>query len=210
MTNLCPLEHAEDAEASPYRVCRWHVRQCLRALREIPSLHRALEHRLSPTGSELTGMPHGSKDPGLVLDHRVVEVRADMVNATATWARSIADDRKVGLPPDLLPAVCLFLTAHSDWTLMQPFGPAFTLDMLGPWETGMSLLQPNEARRFAVGPCPEDGCTGTLIARLRPHDSLLPHEVTCDQSPIEDGNALHAWTADRWLTLGRKIRRTEG
>ena len=61
---------------------------------------------------------------------------------------------------------------------------------------------------FQVGPCPE--CTGTLIAILRPHDSLLPHEIICDSSPTDDaGKLVHSWTADRWLTLGRQIRRLE-
>jgi hypothetical protein len=207
MSALCPLVHDHDAEVErTLAVCRSHHRQASLALSELPGLHASLTHRLITSGTGLTGMPHGSTDPGISLDHRVVQVRSDIRNVLTTWARHVVDERQVRPPVDMLANIALFVGSHLSWLLEQDYGPAFALDVIGPWETARMLMQPNPSRAFAVGGCPD--CDGTLIAVLRPQDSLLPHEVVCDASPFdEDGTPLHHWTADRWLTLGRKIRR---
>jgi hypothetical protein len=212
VTSLCPLVHDEDAEVEyGLAVCRSHARATQSAVVQLPGLHADLTYRLITTGASLTGMPHApSKDPGISLDHRVVQCRSDIRNVLATWARHVVEERQVHPPTDRIYAISLFLAGHVTWLLSQAYGPAFCLDMVGPWETAKMLIQPNASRTFTVGPCPEPECTGTLVARLRPQDSLLPAVVVCDHSPLEDDGTLsHAWTADKWLTLGRKIRRTE-
>jgi len=206
--STCPLLHAEPAESIVGRLCRWHARRASTACQEIPQAYYSLAARLQPTGGTLGSIAAPSHDPGLNLDHRVVCCRSDMRNTTTTWARVVVEERQVHAPQDTIGHVCAFLSAHLDWSLRQPWGHQHALDLIGVWETGRSLLDPNPVRRFAVGPCPEY-CSGTLIAYLRPQDSLLPAEVVCDQSPVEDGFLTHAWTADKWLTLGRKIRRLD-
>lgn len=209
---LCPLVHDEDAEVEyGLAVCRQHHRETSSAVTQLPGLHADLTYRLIQSGASLTGMPHApSKEPGLSLDHRVVQCRSDIRNVLTTWARHVVDERQVTTPQDNLSSMALFLGAHCSWVLSQAYGPAFCLDMVGPWETAKRLIHPNASRAFNVASCPEEGCTGTLVALLRPQDSLLPAQVTCDCSPAdEDGTLLHSWTADKWLTLGRKIRRIE-
>ena len=111
-------------------------------------------------------------------------------------------------PADTVPAVAAFLVAQIEWLTAQEFARQFASDMIDDWGTARALADPNRVRRFEVGPCPEDGCDGTLFANLRPRDSLLPDHVTCDASPEdEDGVLLHSWTADRWMTLGRAVTR---
>lgn len=206
--STCPLVHAEPAESTVGRLCRWHATRARKAVESIPQAYYALATRLQPTGQGLGSIPTHTMDPGLNLDHRVVACRSDMRNTTSTWARVVIEERQVTAPQDDIGHICAFLSAHLDWSLRQPWGHQHALDLIGVWETSRSLLDPNPVRRFAVGPCPEY-CSGTLIAYLRPQDSLLPHEVVCDQSPVEDGFPTHAWTADKWLTLGRKIRRLD-
>jgi hypothetical protein len=212
VTSLCPLVHDQDAETDRgLAVCRAHARATQSAVMQLPGLHGDLTYRLITTGASLTGMPHApSKDPGISLDHRVVQCRSDIANVLSTWARHVVEERQVHPPTDRIYAISLFLGGHVTWLLSQAYGPAFCLDMVGPWETAKRLIHPNASRAFNVASCPEEGCTGTLVALLRPQDSLLPAQVTCDCSPAdEDGTLLHSWTADKWLTLGRKIRRIE-
>jgi len=206
--NLCPLVHDRDVQATS-SVCDRHHRDTESAVIQLPNVHAQLTYRLIQSGAALNGMPHApSRDPGLNLDHRVVQCRSDIRNVLSTWSRHVVEERQVHPPTDRLSPMALFLAGHVTWLLSQTYGPAFCLDMTGPWETGRMLIQPNTSRVFQVGPCPE--CTGTLIAILRPHDSLLPHEIVCDSSPTDDaGKLLHSWTADRWLTLGRQIRRLD-
>ena len=205
--STCTLVHAEPAESVIGRLCRWHATRARKAVESIPQAYYSLAAKLQPTGGTLGSIAAPSRDPGLNLDHRVVCCRSDMRNTTSTWARVVIEERQVTAPQDDIGHVCAFLSAHLDWSLRQPWGHQHALDLIGVWETGRSLLDPNPVRRFAVGPCPE--CSGMLIAYLRPQDSLLPHEVVCDISPVEDGFPTHAWTADKWLTLGRKIRRID-
>jgi hypothetical protein len=114
-------------------------------------------------------------------------------------------------PLDHLPTIARFILNQLDWFLSQHgMTKQFVNDTLDDWSLAKALNDPNPVRMIEVGPCPEPDCDGYLTARIRPADSLLPHDVTCNQSPTDDdGNLTHTWTADRWLTLGRKITRLE-
>lgn len=210
--NLCPLSHRNDEErdAAPgLNVCRWHTTRTERALEQIPALYSALERRLVSTGAtNLSGLPSGSTDPGLNLNHRVVQCRTDMRTNLTTWARVAVEERSMTTPPDHMPTIAAFILAQIDWYLSQRWAKQFVNDTLDDWTLARALNDPNPVRMIEVGPCPD--CDGQLTARIRPADSLLPHDVTCDQSPLnDDGQPLHSWTADKWLTLGRKITRLE-
>jgi len=214
MTNICPLTHREDRDypnAASLTVCRWHATRTERAITEIPALYTALERRLVSTGSQaMTGLPSGSTDPGLNLNHRVAQARTDMRNNLTAWAKTAIEERHMTPPPDTMPALAAFITAQIDWYLAQPWTRQFVNDTLDDWTIARTLNDPNPVRMIEVGPCPEPDCDGQLTARIRPADSLLPHDVSCDQSPRDDdGELLHSWTADKWLTLGRKITRME-
>lgn len=211
---LCPIAHRDDQPkptATGLNVCRWHATRTERALQALPSLYSALEQRLVSTGANnLSGLPSGSTDPGLNLNHRVVQCRTDLKANLTAWTRQAITDRALHTPPDTVPAMCAFITTQINWYLAQPWTKQFVNDTLADWSLATALNDPNPVRMIEVGPCPEPDCDGQLTARIRPADSLLPHDVTCDQTPLDDdGEPLHAWTADKWLTLGRKITRME-
>ena len=210
MTNtLCPLEHRQEKTRKPgLDVCQSHADRCRKALQDLPGVYFLLAQQLNPTssaGAKVTA----SKNPGLDLDPRVVTCRADITNILSTWCRTGVEDGPFQeLPPDDVGWMSAWLLQRLDWFLAQRFGHAFVLDVVGPWETGRRLLDPNPVRRFPVGPCPS--CTGVLIAELRPADDLLPPFVICDRSPVDDQNEpTHKWTADRWMHLGRQIREVQ-
>jgi hypothetical protein len=208
MTSLCALDQDREATGA-LLVCSWHAGKVEQAVAEAPSLWNALAIYLIRSGTSLTGMPSGSTEPGLNLDHRVVQARHDMRTNLTTWARVAYEERNLALlPPDRMESIAVYLVRQVDWFLAQPFAAQFAADMLEDHRVARSLIYPNPARRIDVGPCPEDGCTGNLSATMRPADSLLPSAVACDCSPVDDdGRQLHHWTADQWMSLGRKIRR---
>lgn len=208
MTTLCALDHDQEATGA-LLVCSWHAGKVEQAVAEAPSLWNALAIYLIRSGTSLTGMPSGTAQPGLNLDHRVVQARHDMRTNLTTWARVAYEERSLALlPPDRMESIAVYLVRQVDWFLAQPFAAQFASDMLEDHRVARSLIYPNPARRIDVGPCPEDGCTGNLSATMRPADSLLPSAVACDCSPVDDdGRQLHHWTADQWMSLGRKIRR---
>ena len=62
--------------------------------------------------------------------------------------------------------------------------------------------------RVDVSVAQSDGDESDMVIDFKDLKKIAA-EVVCDQSPIEDGFPTHAWTADKWLTLGRKIRRID-
>lgn len=211
MSTLCQVEHDKPKRAiEPLLVCTWHADRTLKAVTELPDLYHQLEERLTTTGGSLTGLPSGSKEPGINLNHRVAQCRTDIRANLTTWARVVIEERHMTYPDDTVPAIARFLARQLDWCLAQPYTKQLVNDLLDDWATAQRLNDPNRVRSFNVGPCPEHGCEGTLVARIRSKDVLLPSDVTCDLSPEDDdGNLTHIWPADRWMTLGRRIIRKE-
>ena len=211
MSDLCVMDHDKPKHTDGnLHVCHWHATRTQQAIAETPALYTALERRLAPTGSTITGMPNGTKTHGIDINHRVATHRTDMRNSLATWARIAVEERHMTTPADTLPAIAAFIVAQIDWYLAHPGTRTFVNDMLDNADTAHRLLDPNPTRSFEVGPCPEPGCDGRLWARLRAKDALLPTDVTCDTSPeTEDGTLLHYWPADKWLTLGRRLTRNQ-
>lgn len=205
---LCPMTHKTPPRLyPPLTVCTWHADRAEQAVSELPSLYDALGERLAAGGgSALTGMPHSDPDPGISLDHRKVACRTNIRNNLAAWARTAVIERGFTPPLETVPAMAVFITVQIDWYTSQPSARQFCSDVIDDWHTARALNDPNKIRSFAVGPCPEPDCEGTLIARIRPADDLLPHDVTCDCSPEdEDGNLTHIWPADKWMLLGRRV-----
>lgn len=210
--SLCPIDHDRDKRnADGLNVCLWHRDRAERAVAELPALYDALQRRLVAGGSTgLTGMPAAKKDPGLDLNHRVVSCRTNIKANLVGWARFAIEERGMHCPPDDVYAISAFVVRQVDWFLAGPGARQFANDVIDDWSTARSLTDPNNTRRFDVGPCPEPECEGILVAYIRPKDSLLPSHVICDSSPEdEDGNLTHLWPADRWMLLGRRVMAKE-
>lgn len=209
MTSLCVLDHdTPRLAAHPLVVCQSchdHVEQ---AIAETPHDYATLAHQLTPNGSSATARTSGTKDVGISLDHRVSQLRTDIRNTVSTWARIAVEERGMNPPADTVPSICTWLVKQADWYLGQPWAAQFANDMLENHRQARWLNDPHRARMFEVADCPEPTCTGRLWARIRPADALLPHDITCDESPeADDGTLIHYWPADKWMTLGRRIDR---
>lgn len=205
---LCGLGHDKDKRnADGLNICVWHRDRAERAVAELPALYDSLQRRLATNGSTgLTGMPTAKKDPGIDLNHRVVACRTNIKANLVGWTRFAIEERGMTCPQDTVYALSAFIVRQVDWFLAGPGARQFASDFIDDWQTARSLADPNQTRRFEVGPCPEPDCEGILVALLRPKDSLLPSHVICDSSPEDDeGNLTHLWPADKWMLLGRRV-----
>lgn len=190
-------------------VCTSHADRVVQALSETPALHSALADRL--TGSETStpsGMPSGTRDPGISINHRVAQLRTDITNTVASWVDVGIRARSLTPPAPDLAARCKWLTNQADWYLSRPdWTRQFTSDMLENHRQARTHLDIHRPRMVTVAEhCPRPHCDGRLVARVQPAGSRLPAVIVCDASPIDDdGVPTHYWPVHAWRALRKAL-----
>lgn len=228
---LCILEHDEPTFARPgLLVCDYDRRRATSALRKLPELHEMLEEYLAEgSGSSGNEIVTTSRDPGLRMNNAVLGHRLDIEQCLKRWVyfgvgRVIVKRNAAGElvrtsriersgPTDLkLTTLAEWLIRNRDWYLAQENADHFVRDVTQVSGRARSLRQRNKVSKFEVGPCPEPDCGGTVIARMRPQDDLLPSKLWCDKAPTdpETGEQIHVWpiVGTAWHTLGVLIHKT--
>ncbi len=176
---------------------------CTRRLAEdattAAQLYAELELVLAAPG-RLGEHTSGTPDHGTELNDRAVEARTLIRHTLVSWCLLIAEERGITTPEDTVDALAEYVDRHSVW--LSAHGAAgdcaeeiADLAHGAPWRTAY----PSGARRFKVGPCLMQDCTGEIIAVLRDTDQLLPSALTCD------ADEPHTWTADKWREIGRAL-----
>lgn len=167
----------------------------------------------------------GTPTRGATLNDRAAEARTTVRAVLASWCRLISEERGIRLPsrlrveelplgfigpPAIRPhvddtpnAMGAYLSKHADWLAAHPAAGECSDELADLIRMAHPIAYPTGARVFEVGPCVELDCAGTVKAILRRVDALLPSSIVCDTDPA------HAWPADQWLTLGRKLRTKE-
>lgn len=182
-------------------LCWPHTEWLARDARQAAWLYGELEHVLigaPAVGGRVSGSPDRTRLPNMAA----VEARTLIRHTLVSWCRLIAEERGIDLPRDEVAAMGDYIARHAHWLAAHPAAgeAADELRELAhgrPWR----VAYPDSTRRVEVGPCPHDGCGGTIRAVLRASDSLLPSRIVCD------ANADHVWPASEWITLGRQLRR---
>lgn len=228
MTELCPLPHDVERLAQDGKVlCPGHAKALPERLRELAALHADLANGLIASGTSTRERVTASKDYGLNLDAKVVELRATIHDNVASWARIVCEERDIHAPSDdRVVTICIFLARHASWIAEQPWVDELWADLIfdplakdrdreknkgkpkyerqdtrALTSRARSRLQPSETRfsEFPEWRCPEDDCDGHLVAAIRDTDALLPSKVSCTKCRAE-------WSAVSWMALGRKLR----
>ena len=186
--------------ADGLRLCHIHTRDIATDAYRAAEVHTELA--LALTRSDRPGeRTSGTRDPGLVVNERAVEARTLIRHTLVAWCRLIAEERGIDLPRDEVAAMGDYIARHAHWLAAHPAAGDASAEMRELAVRAHRIAYPDGTRVVAVGPCPRDGCGGTIRAVLRASDSLLPSRIVCD------ANADHVWPADQWLTLGRQLRR---
>jgi len=145
----------------------------------------------------------GSPDRTRLPNPAAMEARATIRAVLASWCRLIAEERGVELPRDEVADMGAYIARHAHWLAAHPAAGEAADELRELVRVARRIAYPDGTRAVDVGPCPHDGCGGTLRALLRRGDPLLPAVVVCS---VDD---QHEWSADQWLTLGRQLRLRE-
>jgi hypothetical protein len=207
MSLLCPLDHDRPRHAElPSVLCGWHIGRTLDALHALIALPgdasaaAAARHLARHLASPVSG----SRTRQLPIDEPLADLIREARGVVASWCLLIAEERDVIPPSDpALPVTAAWLAIHAAWATAQPWADDWARELLDLAGRARALLAPSHTRRVTCGPCTEviEGarCMGTLTARVRDQDDLLPSVISCQVCGVDI-------TADGWVTLGRRIR----
>ncbi len=139
------------------------------------------------------------------MNPAAAEIRSAIRTVLASWAGLVAAERRLEPPSRDLPALARFLCRHVDWLIHHPAAGDIADEVQDLARTARNIAYPNSMSRVHIGYCPDGDCGGDLVALIRPHDDLLPSEITCTIS------SAHSWPVTWWTRLARQIRsRGEG
>ena len=204
-SGLCPLPHTGSAVVGALVVCDQHRVEVDRALGMMGSAYADLESMLVPvsTGGVLV---RASREPGINLDHRVVEARAAMRNLLVTWVRVAVDTGGWRQRPrDDVGMMANWIRMRLDWMLRQDFAAAFAGEALGAAGVARRLMRGHAVRMVEVGACIVPGCDGRLSAVFQSTEGMSNGAaVVC--SVVADDGSSHEWAPGTWAMLGRDLR----
>lgn len=203
---LCPAPHRDDRPrqaADGLVLCLWHRDRLHRHLRELPGLWHACEAALAGrSGTNTTGPVSGSTEPSWAVYDAPVAAREHIRVELHAWVRvGLEEGPWQQQPPDRLDALATWLANRVDWYAARQWADEMARTIADTWHEARRAAYPDPIHRVILGPCVED-CPGTLVATVRRSDSLLPSTIDCDHDPD------HAWTADTWHALGRRMTGT--
>lgn len=206
MTNLCLNTHRDNKERRPapnMNLC-WPCRNHLeRHIAETPALDADLELALiRGTGAKSEPVTH-RRDPGLVLNDHALQARIAIRQQLTAQIRMVKDERNLTTwPQETIPAMATWLLPHVNWLAAHEAADTWANEWSDLHRQARRAAHPSGIRRFDLFPCIETECPGILTVILRPHDDLLPSEITCDHNPE------HIWSSSKWMALGRRIHAT--
>jgi len=152
------------------------------------------------TGTTGQAEPTSGTKAGTSINEKAMDMRIELRSVLASWCRLVAEERGITLPPDRVDAMGAWLATHHEWLAAHPLAGECSTELDDLSRRAGRVAHPSGTRAFDVGPCPAQGCKGTMRAVLRPRDPLLPSELVCDTTPD------HTWTADRWREFGHTYR----
>jgi hypothetical protein len=127
---------------------------------------------------------------------------ADLLRARlVSWCDLVVAERGCAGPRRSVGAMAEFLCRHSDWLCAHPAAGDVLAEVNESARDARRAAYPHLRREFAVGPCVEPDCDGTLVANTGPDEWPLPGEVRCEANPV------HVWPAHRWRELDRQVHR---
>ena len=208
---LCRSPHRDDhprLAADGLRLCLWHRDRLERHVAELPALYDACGAALTGRGGASSAGPvSGTTEPSWAVSDAPSAARTHIRVELTSWVRiGLEEGPWTQAPRNTVPALASWVVSRTDWYAARPWADEIARTITDTWHEARTAAYPNPRSRVRLGPCPEDGCDGTLIATVRRADDLLPSTVDCTAPPADD-DERHTWTADEWHALGRRISR---
>ncbi|XRQ14259.1 hypothetical protein ACN3XK_26340 [Actinomadura welshii] len=168
-------------------------------IRNLPTLY---DDCISRTGSGALRVIRNAPRKSTTADPMsaaAAEIRTSLRTVLASWARLVAEERRLEPPPRDMGALSRFLCRHAEWLAAHPAAGEIVDEIRELTRSARRTAYPTGGGRVSVGSCPN--CSGELVAHMRRRDDPLPSEIVCTTVPD------HTWPATRWATLAREIRR---
>jgi len=186
--------------ADGLRLCGYHTERI--GLDAVRAAELHAECVLALAGG--SGEPvRGGIPGGISLSDAATTARTEIRHTLVSWTLLIGEERGLSLPPDGMWHLGQYVAKHSQWLAAHGAAGDAVDELANLVGLGRRAAYPDGARVIHIGSCPEvvedEPCGGKIRALLRRADSLLPSEVVCNR--VE----THAWTGDRWRTLGRQM-----
>jgi hypothetical protein len=168
----------------------------------------------------------GTGEKPLPIDLRLADLRLGWTDSEGphngiratfvSWVKFVADERKLAVPEDTLPALSRFLRRHHAFLVGHELAAGYATEILELGRKAHALFNPSGRRRFTHklmrcietvsedlgnGVIRESRCDGGMWALLTPEDPYAEaaSELQCDLCG-------HVVTAGEWLTYGRRVR----
>jgi hypothetical protein len=181
------------------RLCRACRHGLVTGLEDLPALYDECGHRLTGTEQPLSRTSGGAM-PGMPFNATAADVREAILGVLASWSGMVVEERHVTAPPRTASAMAKFMRNHVDWIAGHAAATEITDEVTQLVNSAHHVADPDPVHRVPIGACVEVGCTGELLAFVRPRDPLLPPEISCDADP------RHSWAAHEWMQLSRRMR----
>ncbi|MGP3922556.1 hypothetical protein [Streptomyces sp. 8N616] len=182
------------------RLCATCQARLAADIRALPRLYDSLGQILGGGRAELRERTSGGHLPGMPFNAAASEARSAIHGVLCSWAAMVAEERAVTPPARTVRHLADFLVRHLAWLAGHDAVADLTVEMARLARRGRRIADPDPVRRVPVGACAEPGCSGTLIALLRPGTAAELAEIRCDVDPA------HQWAAHEWTRLGRRLR----
>lgn len=195
MTKTCPACAAPQGAGLLCNKCCDHLEHDLAA---VGDLVHDLEATLARQARISTGGRGGLASEMDPWQQAASITLGTLTNTLTTWARDVCDTNwhaAAGAHPAHAAASYLLLSITA--IRRHPAADKLT-DEIGYAVSVARNQVDRTARRFPVGPCPEDGCDGQVWAYL-PVEDTRPSRMECR------ANEDHAWTTVQWLRVGKRM-----
>lgn len=187
-----------------------------------------LAQDLYAAGTNGGGGPTVNPHPSLSFDPAVAETRATIHHTLTAWCQLIHDTagyelpergwRVLPLPPGvhgpyerarIIDAGIDYLGAHihlhARWLAAHELAAEACTELAALVGQGRRRQDHNRTGVVHIGPCPADGCDGTLRGIIRRYGDTQPSEAVCD------ADQPHRWTGEAQIAdLGRTVGVREG
>lgn len=191
-------------QAAPgLQLCWWHTDKISHDALTLAELHDDLTLALVHTGTAALN-PNGNShtdrgaETGININTAAVNVRHDIHNLLASWTKLIVEERGYHTPDTDNMTLARYIADNNTWLAARDYAGEVADELAALRGRAWRLLQPNSRHSFTIGACPYGDCGGTVIASMRPADTLLPPSVRCDTDPE------HRWASHEWHHL-RKV-----
>lgn len=185
---------------------------------DLVELYEECEYALTSARSGLRERVSGSRAVGIILREEAVTARADLLRVLASWAGTVAQERRIPSPRQRdVRALVGFLAdaGNLDWLLSRPAAHDFAAEITEVAVAARRAAHPEPVLRTALGRCLRPSCESTVHSEPAGPQDTGRHRVRCESGHdvpphqwlrlVGAGRAAAGAAADAWLPGAKAV-----